>query len=131
MLKLKKENNDGQNYILFVPEITHDDWEIINNRVLLNVKVTNPITRLAGFLSKREPIRDILFDEKCTSAWIKIDGERSIYEIARLDSQCTDDEFYDNLRRLIEFIKYISKRGWIRYKKVKKIEEIKIYDNRV
>lgn len=131
MRKIKKKNKDEQNYILFVPEITHDDWEIINDRVLLNIKVTNPITRFVGFLSKREPKRDIIFDEMCTSAWIKIDGERSIYEIARLDSQCTEDEFYDNLRRLIEFIKYTSKRGWIRYKRVKKKEEIKVEDNRV
>lgn len=112
------------NFVLFVPEITHDDWIIVEGNVLLNIKVTNPITRFVGFLANKEPIRDILFDEMCSSAWLLIDGERSIYEIAKIQSQKTNVEFNEDLRRLVEFMKYVSKQGWIRYKRVKNREEI-------
>lgn len=119
------EGKDKYNFVLYVPEIVHNDWKIVEDKVLLNFKVTNPITKFAGFLVKKEPKRDMLFDNMCTSAWLLIDGERSIYEIARIQGNKTDDEFQEDLRRLIGFVKYISKQGWIRYKRVKKREEIK------
>ena len=126
--EIKRENRqdkDKYNFVLYVPEITHDDWKIVNGEVLLNFKVVNPMTRFVGFLAKKEPIKDILFDDMCTSAWLSIDGERSIYEIAKIQFKMSDDDFKDDLRRLAVFIKYISKQGWVRYKRVKNREEIK------
>lgn len=115
---------DEYNFVLYVPEITHDNWKQVDGRVLLTLKI-KPITKLSGFLAKKEPIRDMMLDEMCSSAWLLIDGERSIYEIARIQATLTDDEFKEDLRRLIEFIKYTSKQGWTRYKKVKCKGEIK------
>ncbi len=122
------QGKDEYNFVLYVPEIVHYDWQMIEGKVLLNFKVNNPITKLVGLLVKKEPKKDMLFDDMCTSAWLLIDGERSIYEIGRIQSHKTDNEFKDDLRRLIEFVKYISKQGWIRYKRVKKREEIKLSD---
>lgn len=118
------KGKDKYNFVLYVPEIIHDDWKLIDGKVLLNFKIKNPITKFVGFLAKKEPKKDILFDDMCTFAWLLIDGERSIYEIAKLQSQRTNDEFKEDLRRLVEFIKYISKQGWVRYRKVKNKEEI-------
>jgi len=115
---------DEYNFVLYVPEVTHNDWQMVDGKVLLNFKVNNPITKFVGFMIKKEPNKDMLFDDMCTSVWLLIDGERSIYEIARIQNPRTGDEFKEDLRRLIEFIKYISKQGWIRYKRVKKCEEI-------
>ena len=120
------EGKDKHNFVLYVPEITHDDWEMKDGQVLLNFEVKHPLTRISGFLAKKEPKRDMLFDEMSSQAWLLIDGERSIFEIARLQSKSTDDEFKDDLRRLVEFIKFISKKGWVRYKKVKNKEDIDI-----
>lgn len=117
--RIIREEKDEHNFLLYVPEITHNDWEVVEGKVLLNFKVTNPITKFAGFLAKKEPKRDMLLDSMCTSAWLQIDGKRSIYEIAKIQASKTDDEFNEDLRRLIIFIKYISKRGWVRYKEVK------------
>lgn len=128
--EIKRENRQYKNkynFVLYVPEITHDDWKIVEGKVLLNFKVANPITRFAGFLAKKEPKRDMLLDAMCSSAWLLIDGERSIYEIARIQAKGSQDEFKEDLRRLIVFIKYISKQGWVRYKGVKNREEIKYY----
>lgn len=115
---------DKYNFALYVPEITHNDWELKDGKVVLNFEVKHPLTKLTGFLAKKEPVKDMTFDEMCTSAWILIDGERSIFEIARIQSKKTDDEFKDDLRRLVEFIKFASKKGWVRYKKVKNKEDI-------
>jgi len=119
-----KQAKDNQNFVLYVPEIKHNDWQIVGGKVLLNFKVTNPITRFLGLLVKKEPIRDMLFDDKCSCAWHLIDGERTIYEIAKAQSKENHDKFEEDLRSLVMFIKYISKKGWIRYKRVKKREEI-------
>ena len=120
---------DEYNFILYVPEITHNDWQIIDGKVLLNFKVNNNVTKFVAITIKKEPKKDMLFDEMCTSVWLLIDGERSIYEIAKIQSHKTDIEFKEDLRRLIEFIKYISKQGWIRYKRVKKREELYFADS--
>ncbi|HBD64476.1 MAG TPA: PqqD family protein [Clostridiales bacterium] len=119
-----RHGKDEYNFVLYVPEVTHNDWQMVDGKVLLNFKVNNPITKFVGFMIKKKPNKDMLFDDMCTSAWLLIDGERSIYEIARIQNPKTGDEFKEDLRRLIEFIKYISKQGWIRYKRVKKCEEL-------
>lgn len=118
------KQNDKYNFALYVPEITHKDWELKDGKVLLNFEIKHPLTKFAGFLAKKEPKKDMLFDEMCSSAWLLIDGERSIFEIARIQSKNTEDEFKEDLRRLVEFIKFVSKKGWVRYKKVKNKEDI-------
>ncbi len=123
-LKKALKQNDKYNFALYVPEITHDDWEVKDGKVLLNFEVKHPLTKFAGFLANKKPKKDMLFDELSSSAWLLIDGERSIFEIARIQSKKTDDEFKEDLRRLVEFIKFTSKKGWVRYKKVKNREDI-------
>lgn len=118
------KQNDKYNFALYVPEITHKDWELKDGKVLLNFEVKHPLTKFAGFLAKKKPVKDMLFDEMCSSAWLLIDGERSIFEIARIQSKSTEDEFKEDLRRLVDFIKFTSKKGWVRYKKVKNKEDI-------
>ncbi len=117
--------NDKHNFILYVPERTHNDWEIKDGKVLLNFEIKHPLTNFAGFLAKKKPKKDMLFDELSSSAWLLIDGKRSIFEIARIQSKKTEDEFKEDLRRLVDFIKFTSKKGWVRYKKVKNKEDIK------
>lgn len=125
-LRDRLEKKDKHNFVLYVPEIKHEDWEMKDGRVLLNFKVRHPLTRLSGLLAGKKPEKDMLFDEMSTSAWLLIDGERSIFEIARIQSKKTDDEFKEDLRRLVEFIKFTSKKGWVRYKKVKPEEDIEM-----
>lgn len=115
---------DKYNFALYVPEITHENWELIDDKVKLNFEVKHPLTKFAGFLAKKQPTKDMLFDEMCSKSWLLIDGERSIFEIARIQSENTEDEFKEDLRRLVEFIKFVSKKGWVRYKKVKNKEDI-------
>ena len=122
---LKEE--DKHNFVLYVPEIIHTNWKINDNgKVLLIFDVNNPITKIAGWLLKKKPSKDIEFDELCTSAWLNIDGERCIFEIAKIQKQNSNDNFKDSLIRLIKFMHYIQGRRWIRYKKVKSKEDVDI-----
>lgn len=122
---LKEE--DKHNFVLYVPEIIHTNWKINDNgKVLLIFDVNNPITKIAAWLLKKKPNKDIEFDELCTSAWLNIDGERCIFEIAKIQKQNSNDNFKDSLIRLIKFMHYIQGRRWIRYKKVKSKEDVDI-----
>ena len=122
---LKEE--DKHNFVLYVPEIIHTNWKVNDNgKVLLIFDVNNPITKIAGWLLKKKPNKDIEFDELCTSAWLNIDGEKCIFEIAKIQKQNSNDNFKDSLIRLIKFMHYIQGRRWIRYKKVKAKEDVDI-----
>ncbi|MEI0593452.1 PqqD family peptide modification chaperone [Brachyspira pilosicoli] len=122
---LKEE--DKHNFVLYVPEIIHTNWKINDNgKVLLIFDVNNPITKIAAWLLKKKPNKDIEFDELCTSAWLNIDGEKCIFEIAKIQKQNSNDNFKDSLIRLIKFMHYIQRRRWIRYKKVKAKEDVDI-----
>ena len=122
---LKEE--DKHNFVLYVPEIIHTNWKVNDNgKVLLIFDVNNPITKIAGWLLKKKPNKDIEFDELCTSAWLNIDGERCIFEIAKIQKQNSNDNFKDSLIRLIKFMHYIQGRRWIIYKKVKSKEDVDI-----
>lgn len=122
---LKEE--DKHNFVLYVPEIIHTNWKINDNgKVLLIFDVNNPITKIVAWLLKKKPNKDIEFDELCTSAWLNIDGEKCIFEIAKIQKQNSNDNFKYSLIRLIKFMHYIQGRRWIRYKKVKAKEDVDI-----
>lgn len=123
---LNKEKGDKYNFALYVPEISHKNWEVKDEKVVLHFQVRHPLTRFAGFLAGKKPKKDMTFDDMSSSAWLLIDGERSIFEIAREQAKKTDDDFKEDLRRVVEFIKFVSKKGWVRYKEVKDREDIKI-----
>ena len=93
---------------------------------MLILETNNPITKISAWLLKKKINKDIEFDELSTSAWLSIDGDRCIFEIARLQKAKTDDSFKDALIRLIQFMHYIANRRWIKYKKVKSKEEVAI-----
>ena len=49
------------------------------------------------------------------------DGTRSILDIARIQSEKTGDDIDEAVRRIVRLMRYIAKRGWIRFKEVQKI----------
>ncbi len=74
----KNENlDDKYNFALYVPEITHENWEVKDEKVVLHFKVKHPLTRFSGYLAGKKPKKDMTFDEMSTNAWLQIDGEKS------------------------------------------------------
>jgi hypothetical protein len=110
---------DKYNYVLYVPEIRHHLFRITDaGRVVLELEV-NPFKRLMGKLVHRTPVSDVELDELSSSAWLSMDGNRSILDMARILSEKTGDDIDAAVARIVKFMRYIAKRGWIRFKEVK------------
>lgn len=110
---------DKYNFVLYVPEIRHKEFRVTDEgRVVLELDIP-PAKRLMGWLANRKPISDMELDELSSAAWLRMDGSRSILDIARLQSEGTGDDIDESARRLVAFMRYLAKRGWIRFKKVK------------
>lgn len=126
-MKLEKSKDDKYNFALYIPKITIKTWEINENgNVLLDFQVKNPVTKFAGWLMKKDPKKDIELDKMGTIAWMKIDGKKCIFEIAREMPRDGKEDFQESMRRVSEFIKYLAKKGWIKYEGIKNREKIKI-----
>ncbi len=109
------------NFVLYVPEVTHRRFRVTDaGRVVLEFEI-NPAKKLMGKLVKREAVSDLELDELASSAWLSVDGTRSILDIARIQSGKTGDDIDESARRIVKFMRYIAKRGWIRFKEVQKI----------
>ncbi|MEG2936760.1 MAG: PqqD family peptide modification chaperone, partial [Clostridium sp.] len=62
---------------------------------------------------------DIELDEKCSAAWLLIDGEKNIYEIAVEMAELCGDSKEVAIERLVPFIRYILKKNWIKFQSIK------------
>lgn len=106
------------NFVLYVPEIVHQKFRVTDTgRVVLELKI-NPAKKLMGKLVNREPVSDVTLDELSSSAWLSMDGSRSILDIARIQSEKTGDDIDEATRRIVQFMRYVAKRGWIKFKLV-------------
>jgi len=111
---------DQDNFVLYVPEIRHRRFRVNDaGKVVLEFGI-NPVKKLMARLAHREPVSDIELDELASSAWLSMDGTRSILDVARLQSEKTGDDVDEAVRRMVMFTRFIAKRGWIRFKEVKK-----------
>lgn len=107
--------NNKYNFMLYIPEITHHSFRVSETgRVILDCDI-NPIKRQLAKWFKKEPLSDIELDELASTAWLNMDGSRSILDIARIQSEKTGDDLDEAVRRIVQFVRYISKRGWIKF----------------
>jgi hypothetical protein len=109
------------NFLLYVPEIKHRRFRVTDTgRVVLEFEI-NPVKKLLARLVHRDAVSDIELDELASSAWLSMDGNRNILEVARLQGEKTGDDLDAAVARIIKFIRYIAKRGWIRFREAAKI----------
>ena len=109
-------DQDKYNFVLYVPEIQHQDFRVTRcGRVILELKI-NPVKMLMGKLVNRIPLSTLELDELSSSAWLNMDGRRSILEIARMQSKTSGDDIDEAARRIVQFMRYIANRGWIKFK---------------
>lgn len=108
-----------ENFILYIPKIVHKNYTVDNGRVTLIFEHNKIAERFARWLVKKSNISDIEFDENCSAAWLLIDGKRNLYEIAAEMSGKTGDSIDISTERLVMYIRYLYKKGWIRFISVK------------
>src|SRR5664279_1456186 len=107
---------DKYNFVLYVPEVRHHRFRVTETgRVVLEFEI-NPVKKLMGKLVNREAVSDLELDELSSSAWLNMDGSRSILDIARIQSQKTGDDIDEAVRRTVQFMRHILKQGWIKLK---------------
>lgn len=113
------QQKDKYNFVLYVPELKHQEFRVTETGTVVVELEINPTKKLMGKLVAKEPVSDVEFDQLSSSAWLAIDGSRSILDIARLQSKKSGDDIDESARRVAQFMRYILKRGWIRLKEVK------------
>ncbi|MEG2935209.1 MAG: PqqD family peptide modification chaperone [Clostridium sp.] len=108
--------NNKYNFALYIPEKKNIEWNEENGIVTLTIKVNDPVKKFLAWMVKRAPQTQLHLDERCSAVWIFIDGERTIYDIGKLMSKKYGTEPKEEVFRLVTYLKYIAKRGWIRFK---------------
>ncbi len=112
----QNQAKDDYNFVLYVPEILHHKYKVnYSHKVVLEFDI-NPVKRLMGRLVNRKPVSDLELDELSSSAWLSMDGRRSILDIIRIQSKRTGDDIHEAARRIVQFMRYIATRGWIKFK---------------
>ena len=112
----KKYYDTKHNFALFVPEIKLNDWKNDNGKIVLILKSNDPVKKFLAWMVKKNSVTDLYLDDRCSSVWSYMDGQRTIYDIAKLMSEKYKGDINNELYRLVTYLKYLSKRGWIRFK---------------
>lgn len=123
--KLENDQQDTKhNFALYVPEIKDVEWSEKSGKVILVIKITDPIKKFLAWLVKRTPQTNLELDERCSEVWKCIDGKRTVYDISKIMADKYKSDINGELYRLVTYLKYIAKRGWIRFKEYEKEVEI-------
>ena len=126
----KEKSNDKDNFLLYIPVIKHNDWEIRNGFVYLVFYHNKFAEKVLQWLAKKPSVSDVKLDRLGTSVWQNIDGENNVYEIGKLllnmpelkkeYKDITEDDYIEGCHpiysRLIMFLRYMVKKGWIKFK---------------
>ena len=115
---------DKYNFALYVPVIKHQQWENDAGRVTIRITTKDPVKRFAGWLVRKSPVTALDLDEMGSKAWLLIDGEKSIYEISKEINKDGKDSPEEALRRLVTFVRYLAKKGWVTFKGVRSREDL-------
>lgn len=112
----KADSKEKYNFALYIPEIKHDEWKQDEDGIItIIVRTNDPVKKFLAWMVKRTPLTNIKLDERCSNVWKLIDGNRTVYDIAKIMSQKYNSELDGELYRLVTYLKYISKRGWIKF----------------
>ncbi|WP_242971868.1 PqqD family peptide modification chaperone [Haloimpatiens massiliensis] len=123
-----KKLND--NFLLYIPIKKHKHWEKRNGNVYLIFYHDKTIERFLRWLVKKPAVSDIKLDRLGTAVWESMDGNNTIYDIGKILLDIPEiKKEYKNLseedyketchpiyERLIMYIRYLNKKGWIYFK---------------
>lgn len=116
--KTKEEVVQQDNFLLFVPHQKHAEWIEKKGHVLLIFRHDHPIQKAANWLVKKPNVSDLKLDELGSTVWKAIDGKRNIYEIGEVVRAKFGDNCEPLYERLIMFVRYLNRRGWIYFENV-------------
>jgi hypothetical protein len=119
-----KENHKEDNFLLYIPKIKHEVWEVRDDKVYLVFHHDRIIEKFIRWLVKKPNISDMQLDEIGSEVWKCIDGQKSVYEIGQeLVNNFGEkiDPVYD---RLIMYLRFLNRKGWISFERGNQKEAI-------
>jgi len=116
MMTINNELDTKHNFVLYVPEIKYKDWIEENGKVTLCLDTTDPIKKFLAWMVHKNHRTNLDLDDRCSKVWKNIDGQRTIYDIAKIMADIYKEDLNKEIYRLVTYLKYLSKRGWIKFK---------------
>ena len=124
MIFKKAKNKD--NFMLYIPVKSHSNWTQKDNVIYLVFKHDKLIERFAAWLTKRPTTRDIKLDSLCTRVWQLIDNNNTVYRIGQILEKEFDKDCEPVYERLIVYLRYLNRQGWIKFKSSNDTKSISI-----
>lgn len=112
---MKKRKNEKDNFLLYVPQIIHEDYTVKDGVVTLYFKHDKAVQKFAAWFVKKNNTSDMVMDNNSSAVWLLIDGKRNIYEISKIMAEKLGDTEEVAIERLVMHMRYLKKRGWIKY----------------
>ena len=111
----KKENFRQDNFLLYVPKKKHETWEIRDDKVYLIFHHNKFIEKFVRWLVRKPNVSDMALDELGSTVWLLIDGKTTVYDIGKKFEEKFGDSCRPVYERLIMYIRYLNRRGWITF----------------
>ena len=109
--------NDKDNFLLYIPDKKHKKYETRNGKVFLIFHHDKPIEKLMRWLIKKPYISDIELDTMGSRVWELINGQNTVYDIGQQLIKVYSKECEPVYDRLILYIRYLIKKGWISFER--------------
>ncbi len=104
-----------ENFLLYKPSRKIEHWEMNGDKVKLFFHHDKPIEKFMRWLIKKSKISDIELDARCSMVWQLCDGNKTVYDIALAMMGKFNDTEQDSIGKLIMFLRYLSRNGWISF----------------
>lgn len=94
-----------------------EQWEVNGEKVKLFFNHNNLVEKFMRWLIKKPKVSDIELDEMGSMVWQLCDGTKTVYDIALAMVKRFNDSEQNSIDRLIMFLRYLSRKGWITFEK--------------
>jgi hypothetical protein len=115
MFNKKNKDKSKENFLLYKPLRKIEHWEVNEEKVKLFFHHNKPVEKFVRWLVKKSNVSDIVLDEMGSMVWQLCDGTKTIYDIALAMMERFDISEQNSIDRLIMFIRYLSRMGWITF----------------
>ena len=117
MFNKKNKERPEENFLLYRPLRKIEHWEVNDEKVKLIFEHNKLIERSMRSLKKKSKFSDIELDEMGSMVWQLCDGNKNVYDIALAMVKKFNDTEQNAIDRLIIFLRYLSRKGWITFEK--------------
>ncbi|MGV8983266.1 PqqD family protein [Clostridium sp.] len=117
MFKKKNKETSQENFLLYRPLRKIEKWELNDEKVKLFFQHDKPVEKFMRWLKKKPKVSDIELDEMGSFVWQLSDGTKTVYDIALAMVEKFHDTEQNSIDRLIMFVRYLSRIGWITFEK--------------